>query len=82
MDICKKAEYLDRLPYEKLEQLRAVIGTSELGWSDKFPRLSQKKKLEVGRITFGCEVKNVTMKFECDAATGFDLPIIIADDIS
>lgn len=75
----KFAEYLDRLPYDKVEQLRTVIGTGELAWKDTFDRLPPDKKLEVGRITFGCDVKNVTMEFERNLSTGYDIPIIIAE---
>ena len=75
----KYSEYLDRLSYEKIEQLRVVIGIGELGWKNAFPRLPLDKKLEVGRIVFECEVKNVTMKFERNLSNGFDTPIIIAE---
>ena len=75
----KYVEYLDRLPYEKIEQLRSVIGTGELNWQGAFSRLPLAKKLEVGRIAFGCEVKNVTMKFERNVRNGFNIPVIIAE---
>lgn len=75
----KYVEYFDRLPYDKIQQLRAVIGTGELNWQGKFPRLPLATKLEVGRITFGCEVKNVTMKFERNVSNGFNIPVIIAE---
>ena len=75
----KYVEYFDRLPYEKIEQLREVIGTGELAWQSAFPKLSPDKKLEVGRITFDREVKNVTMKFERNVSNDFNTPVIIAD---
>lgn len=75
----KLVEYFDRLPYEKIQQLRAVIGTGELNWGGVFHRLPKEKKLEVGRITFGCEVKNVRMEFERSRANGFNIPVIIAE---
>lgn len=75
----KYVEYFDRLPYDKIQQLRAVIGAGELGWQGVFHRLPLAKKLEVGRITFGCEVKNVTMKFERHVSNGFNVPVIIAE---
>ena len=75
----KYVEYLDRLSYEKIEQLRDVIGTGELNWQGTFSRLPLAKKLEVGHITFGCEVKNVTRKFERNVSNGFNIPVIIAE---
>lgn len=77
----KMAEYLDRLPYEKIEKLREVIGIGELAWKSRWRTISPEKKLEVGRVTFGREVKSVTMEFERDVSRGFDIPVIIAESV-
>jgi hypothetical protein len=75
----KLSDYLDRLSWDKIECLRECIGTGEMGWKNAFPNLSPEKKLEVGRITFGCNVKNVTMTFERNVLNGFDTPVIHAE---
>lgn len=77
----KYVVYFDRLPYEKIEELRATIGAGELNWRGAFPALPQRKKAEVGRIAFGCDVKKVTMQFERNVSNGFDVPIIIAEAV-
>ncbi len=74
----KHAEYFDRLPWDKINALREIMG-GEMGWKNKFPRLSKSDKLKVGKITFGCDVKNVKMEFEENVSSGFDTPIIIAE---
>lgn len=77
----KYVAHFDRLPDEKIEEICSVIGIGELAWQRAFPRLPLAKKLEVGRITFGCEVKNVTMKFERNVSNGFNVPVIIAEAV-
>ena len=72
-------EYFDRLPTEVKAKLEKLIGTGDRGWRTAFPKLSKKKKLEVGKITFGRKVDNVTMKFEHNYHTGYDIPIICAE---
>jgi len=49
-------EYFDRLPYEKIEKLREIVGTGELGWKRKFPYIPQEKKVEFSNLVFGCDV--------------------------
>lgn len=75
------AEYFDRLPYDKIEQLREVIGTGEMGWKSAFPELPENKKLIVGEVVFGKDVKikKVWMEFERNASTGYNIPVICAE---
>lgn len=72
-------EYLDNLSWDKQKELNAIVGAGPLGWKKKFPRLSREKKLEMGRIVFGQEVKNVRVTFEPNLSTGWDIPLIHAE---
>lgn len=73
-------EYFDRLGWDKIDQLREICG-GELGWKRKFPHLPEADKLKFGKIVFGETVKNVQVDAERNVATGYDIPIIFADEV-
>lgn len=76
----KLVEYFDRLPGPIRDQLREIIGTGELGWKSAWEKLSAAKKLKVGEVTFGKAVQNVRLEFEHNVSTGYDIPVIIAEE--
>ena len=65
-------EYLDRLDWDKKAQLRFICG-GELGWKQRFPRLSKEDKAR-----FGEKVKSIKITTERNIATGYDIPVITA----
>lgn len=73
-------EYFDRLDFDKIDQLRDLVG-GELSWRQNFPRLSTEQKERVGEIVFGEPVKNVHVTFEFNNYTGFDIPVIHAKEV-
>lgn len=73
-------EYFDRLPWDKIDKLRALAG-GELNWHKSVSRLSPEDKAEFGRIVFGKDVKGLKIKQERNVATGYNIPIIIAREI-
>lgn len=73
----KGVVYFDRLEYEKINQLRKVIGKGEMAWNNRLIKsLPQETKNEISAIVFG-EVCNFKVEVEQNAATGFPIPVFI-----
>lgn len=78
--MAKMVEYFDRLPTQKRNALRAIAG-GELDWHRTVPRLSSDEKAKFIQAAFGCGGRNLHIQRERNHGTGYDIPIIVADEL-
>lgn len=69
-------EYLDRLPIEKIEQLRKLMGTGELSWKRGWSSVQKETRLQFGKIVFGEYVNKVWLEHEKNLSTGHTIVVV------